>query len=278
MQDRDDFITENLKEHCAECRSLGYEVVGVFLQGSQNYGMDVMSTKYQSDVDTKAIVLPKFSDFCKGNVRISTTHIRENNSHIDIKDINTMFETFKKQNINFIEILFTDYYCFNPKYWGFVDSLRDIATEIAYANINQSLRCIAGTSKEKLKALCHPYPATKDKIEKYGYDPKQLHHIVRLNRFIKDFVSGVPYKDCLKPDQEFRNYCVDIKVHPMDLEKAKEMAERLDRETYEIKEMYAVGKDTINYQAYEKLDNLKVEILKKFFKEEILDRKICGIS
>lgn len=269
MVDREDFIMNNLVDHYNECCSLGYEVVGVFLQGSQNYGMDVMSTKYQSDVDTKAIVLPKFNDFCKGNVRISTTHVRENNSHIDIKDINTMFETFKKQNINFVEILFTDYYRVNPKYQDYVKALRDIATEIAYANINQSLKCIAGTSKEKLKALCHPYPATQDKIEKYGYDPKQLHHIIRLNRFIKDFVRGVPYRDCLKPDQEFRDYCVDVKVYPMDLEKAKEMAERLDQETYEIKDKYMSDKNVVNCEAYEKLDNIKVAVLKQFFKEEV---------
>ena len=35
---------------------------------------------------------------------------------MDIKDIRLYFDNFKKQNINFVEILFTDFYLVNPKY------------------------------------------------------------------------------------------------------------------------------------------------------------------
>ena len=51
---------ERVKEHYTEALSRFSEdrIVGVFLQGSQNYGLDYEG----SDVDTKLIVVPSFED------------------------------------------------------------------------------------------------------------------------------------------------------------------------------------------------------------------------
>ena len=51
---------------------------------------------------------------------------------------------------------------------------------------------------EKYKALEHRYPTLIDKIDKYGYDPKQLHHIVRIHEFLERYIDGESYEDCLK--------------------------------------------------------------------------------
>ena len=69
-----------------------------------------------SDVDTKLIVVPSFADICLNRKPISTTHVRENNEHIDWKDVRLYMETFRKQNLNFLEILFTPYYIIKPMY------------------------------------------------------------------------------------------------------------------------------------------------------------------
>ena len=50
----------------------------------------------------------------------------------------------------------------------------------------------------KKKALCHPYPSLIDKIEKYGYDGKQLHHIIRMCDFIYAYTHNNLYEECLK--------------------------------------------------------------------------------
>lgn len=81
-------------------------------QGSQNYNLDYEG----SDIDTKAIMLPSFSDFVLNAKPLSTTHIMENNEHVDFKDIRLMFDCIKKQNVNFVEILFTPYSIINPEY------------------------------------------------------------------------------------------------------------------------------------------------------------------
>lgn len=77
-------IMARMREHLVpvleHCRG-GW--VGLFLQGSQNYNLDYEG----SDIDTKAIMLPSFSDFVLNAKPLSTTHIMENNEHVDFKDI-----------------------------------------------------------------------------------------------------------------------------------------------------------------------------------------------
>jgi hypothetical protein len=55
------------------------QIVGIFLQGSQNYGLDTPL----SDVDTKLIVVPSFKDIAMNRKPVSTTHVRANEEHTD---------------------------------------------------------------------------------------------------------------------------------------------------------------------------------------------------
>ncbi|MDV7399162.1 hypothetical protein RZS08_47570, partial [Arthrospira platensis SPKY1] len=129
----------------------------------------------------------RFDDFILNKNPISTTHVLENNEHIDLKDLRLMFDCFKKQNINFVEILFTKYRIMNPKYEALFQPMFDNNELIARYNNYASINCMSGMAMEKYKALEHPYPATIDKINKYGYDPKQLHHIIRIREFIERY-------------------------------------------------------------------------------------------
>ena len=114
--ERKDYIFSKLEEHYKKALSLGHEIFCIILQGSQNYNLDIYTDEYKSDIDTKAILLPSFEDFCKGSAPISTTHVRKNEEHIDLKDIRIMFETLKKQNVNFVEVLFSPFYIVPDKY------------------------------------------------------------------------------------------------------------------------------------------------------------------
>lgn len=156
-----------MQEHYDTVKDLGYEIVGLFLQGSQNYELDYED----SDIDTKAIVLPKFNDFVLNAKPVSFTYIMENEEHIDIKDIRVIFDTFLKQNINYIEILFTKYKIINPKYQELIQPLFEHNEAIAHYNTIAAVNCITGMALEKQKALEHPYPSIIHKIEKFGHDP-----------------------------------------------------------------------------------------------------------
>ena len=265
---RENFIMNRLREHYTQLEKMGYEIVFLALQGSQNYGLDIYSEEYTSDIDSKAIVLPSFEDFCNNKTPVSYTKVLDNNEHIDVKDIRVMFETFKKQNINFIETLFTDFKIVNEKYKDIIQVLFDNAEEIAHINKNQALRCMAGMSMEKLKALQHPYPTIADKIEKYGYDPKQLHHILRMNDFIKKYASEKSYKECLIPDD--KEYLIRIKTTFMNVDEAVELAKKTDLETKMIKENNITElPDIINQKGIDILNQVKIDILKMKFKEDL---------
>ena len=108
-KDNKKYIEEGLKRHLDEFNKYysNLELFGIFIQGSQNYRLDIYTDDYKSDIDTKAIVIPSLEDIVMNKKPISTTHILPNNEHLDIKDIRLYFEAFKKQNINFVEILFT---------------------------------------------------------------------------------------------------------------------------------------------------------------------------
>lgn len=265
---REEKIIKRVQEHYDYLQEKGYEIVFLVLQGSQNYGLDVYDEDYMSDVDTKAVILPSFEDFVYNRQPVSETIVLENNEHIDVKDVRVMFETYKKQNINFIETLFTEFRIVNEKYKDLVQILFENAEIIAHININQALRCMAGMSKEKLKALTHPYPTIVDKIEKYGYDPKQLHHIFRMNEFIKKYAKGISYKDCLVPDN--KEELIKIKKGILSLEIAKKLAEEIDYNTWETKEDNIISEDIINQKGIIILDKVKFDLLERKFKEDLL--------
>lgn len=264
---REEKIMKRVKEHYDEACSLGKEVVAVFLQGSQNYELDEYSDEYMSDIDTKCIILPTLDDIVSGKSPYSSTHVCANNEHIDIKDIRVMFEMFKKQNNAYIELLFTKYYYINPKYEKLVMELKSLAEPISRMHPNQALRCMAGTSAEKFKALEHPYPNTMDKINKFGYDPKQLHHILRLNDFMKRYISGEDYASCLIPNHT--GYLMQVKKGLYDLKEARRLAYEYDQKNKLLKEENIQVPEFIDQKTLEALNNLKIKFIKQFLKEEL---------
>ena len=149
-------IIRELQAHRKEAEQLEngiYRPIYIALQGSQNYKLETEN----SDIDTKVITLPSLSQIIKNGKPTSFTHVRANDEHIDMKDVRLMFDCFKKQNINFIEILFTDYYfIMNDNYKSLLEELRNHAEEIAVLNPYRAIKCMKGMAFEKYNALCHP--------------------------------------------------------------------------------------------------------------------------
>jgi hypothetical protein len=184
------------------------QIVGVFLQGSQNYELDYKG----SDVDTKLIVVPSFRDICLNKKPVSTTHVRANDEHADWKDIGLYMETFRKQNLNFLEILFTDFYIINPMYKEEWNRLVEAREFIAHMNPYRAVKSMKGIAMEKYHAMEHRYPAKIDIIEKYGYDGKQVSHLIRVYDYLRRYIAGEPYKDCLIPSSTLRKKIMDYKM------------------------------------------------------------------
>ena len=221
----DEWIMARLTEHYEEAKTLIDEsrIVGLFCQGSQNYGLDYKG----SDIDTKLIIVPTFEDIAFNKKPISTTHVRQNNEHIDLKDVRLYIETFRKQNLNFLEILFTPYKIVNPQYAEFWQKLIDAREAIVHYDIHRSIKSMKGIALEKYHAMEHKYPSKIEIIEKYGYDSKQLHHLMRVENYLMRYIAGESYEACLIPDEETAEKLRKIKEDNgyLSLKQAKTLAD-----------------------------------------------------
>ena len=191
----DEWIMEQLNRHYQEALTLFPEdrIVGVFLQGSQNYGLDYEG----SDIDTKCIVLPTLEDLIFNRKPVSTTHVLPNEEHLDLKDVRLYFQTFRKQNLNFMEILFTKYKIVNSTYEPMWNRLIENNEQIARYNPVGAVKTMKGIAMEKYHAMEHRYPTKIDLIDKWGYDGKQLSHLIRVDEYLARYIAGESYADCL---------------------------------------------------------------------------------
>ena len=205
----DEWIMDRIQEHYEEAKEYFDEnrIVGIFCQGSQNYGLDYEN----SDIDTKLIVVPTFEEIAFNKKPHSTTHVRANNEHIDFKDIRLYIETFRKQNLNFLEILFTPYKIVNPQYAEWWNILVENREAIAHYDIHRAIKSMKGIAMEKYHAMEHRYPSKVDIIDKYGYDSKQLHHLLRVEEYLENYINGATYESCLIPDPETASLLSTIK-------------------------------------------------------------------
>lgn len=267
----DEWIMKRLNEHYQEALTIfpKDKILGIFIQGSQNYQLGYSG----SDIDTKRIVLPTLEDVCLNKQAVSYTHVRTNNEHIDFKDLRKIVEDFKKQNINFLEVLHSKYRIVNEDYTSLFQPMFDCAEEISCYNNYKFVRATAGMSMEKHKALTLDRPSQHDEIVEYGWATKQLHHLFRLRTFLLRWVNGASFAECLI--DPFSDYLCKIKEdgHSMfDLEKATQIAKILDDETNSIKEEYiATHKHIINESIGQMIDNVVVDVIRASLKKEIGD-------
>lgn len=242
---------------------LHYDTVGIFLQGSQNYGCDWE----KSDVDTKAITVPSLKEIALNAPPISSTHILPSQEHIDLKDIRLMFNCFRKQNTNFLEILFTPYVMLNPNYKEIFYPLIENREKIAHYNNYAFINSILGTAHNEYKNLLTNRPGAAESVEKYGYDVKCLAHIVRFAELLERCVNNEPFEDCLQTKK--CEEIIAIKQGFYRVEDAIKIAENADKSMVFIKDQYMENNPlSVNSDVDELLDSVLVNIFQKKFKND----------
>lgn len=181
-----------------------------------------------------------------------------------------MFECFCKQNIQFLELLYTRFKIVDWRYKKLLKPLWEERDAIAAINRKALANSLAGITMEKRKALCHPYPSLLEKIKKYGYDGKQLSHAVRLYILMKNWSEGMPLEKCFWPDKNERemlmNYKkqLDIEGQPLDVERAIAICDEMVRETGKIKSRYGlIWEDP---RGLEVLEKVKYNVIRRAFR------------
>lgn len=234
-------------------------------QGSMNYGM----FDEDSDVDTKILTIPSLEDLALNKPPISHTLILDNNEHCDVKDIREYFKIVRKQNINFTEIFFTDYWLVNPSYTDLWLTLRNNAELITTGNLNRLGKCCYGMCQEKAHALCHPYPSKLHLLEKYGFDSKQLTHAMRMQDFLTDILEGKTFKESLIPHNP--SLLMAIKRYKIEMSKTdaiEKMALVCDAVKDLSDKIIAENKDEYSPEADKVLNDTLVAIVKNSIEKE----------
>lgn len=260
-------VMDRVKEHYNEALAYFPEdrIVGIFLQGSQNYGLATP----QSDVDTKLIVTPTFKDIAMNRKPVSTTHIRANEEHIDFKDIRLYIQTFRKQNLNFLEILYTDFAIVNPIYEKQWNRLVESREAITHFNPYRSVQSMKGIALEKYHAMEHEYPSKVEVLKKYGYDPKQLHHLVRVEDYLGRYINGESYESCLDPGP-MKQELIEIKMGKYSLADARSIADKAKAHVEEMAEYaYSIYPNEEDSEVNKLLDDVQYEIMRIAVKGEL---------
>jgi hypothetical protein len=194
---------------------------------------------------------------------VSTTHVRANDEHIDFKDIRLYIETFNKQNLNFLEILFTDYFIVNPLYAEQWNRLVEAREAIAHMNPYRAVKSMKGIALEKFHAMEHPYPTKLDLIEKYGFDGKQVHHLIRVDDYLTRYIKGESYESCLKPSPDLVAHMLEYKRHEIDLDTARKEAREVLSHTELTADAFCVSHvDEEDKDVVELLQDVSYNIMK----------------
>ena len=224
MTDRN--IIANAIYNCKEMlEDRGLTIVGIFLYGSQNYNLDYED----SDIDLKAIVVPTINDIVFNNKPISTS-IEIPEGLCDIKDIRLMVQSWRKQNVNFMELLFTEYSYVNPLFYEFFRPLLAARETIVRYNEKRAVDCLRGFVYEKYYRLFKDTPSQHDEVTKYGYAAKQLVHMERLASLLEHYMKREPYMECLMVSPEERQKWIDLKTYspnPLSVDEVKERSQKV---------------------------------------------------
>lgn len=249
----------------------GYSIAYICVYGSQNYGLDVYSETYRSDIDMKAIIVPTLDDLVRNSKPISTT-INTEWGQCDLKDIRVYFQTLLKANPTYIETLYTDYYIVDEKFSNEFNHIFNLRDDLVTVLSAQFLKAMYGMMCEKEKALYHPYPTIAHKIEKYGYDGKQAHHILRLWILINDyFKNKLSLSKCIRPSNDI-DMLMETKLNKIPLEEIGKFVSNIMIQARLFKEetLNKIDESKLDYSIKDKFLSLSQDIIKNKIIEECI--------
>jgi len=197
----------------------GYNVFAVVLLGSQIYGLDEYSEEYTSDIDVFAIVFNSFEDLIGNSTPIQrigyTPELRLERTQVHLCTFVEFMRGLMSQNMRYIDPLFSEYYAVNKKYKDVYEKLRShraaIATASQYAFAEASVRFIRATYSALAPEDGSSEPSNDPKIQKFGYNPKRLHHLARCLLLMTRYYNGRPYEECIKVTGEDRERLMRLK-------------------------------------------------------------------
>lgn len=199
-------------------------ILNITLYGSQNYNIDTPN----SDVDVKAIYVPSITEAIVNKNWLSKELHDENNQHCEIKDIREMCKMYSKQNINFLETLFTKYRWDNPFY--------DYTHFLFRVNKEKIAKC---QPYYGIKSICGQGISAIKQLEKNPTDGKKMAKVIYFYLFLRKYEENYPYEKCLKINEQetflhynARNLLIDLKFNNYDFDYCNSLIIEMLKKTF----------------------------------------------
>ena len=138
-------------------------------------------------------------------------------------------------------------------------------------NIYRAVKSMKGIALEKYHAMEHRYPTKADIIDQYGYDGKQVSHLIRVDDYLERYINGESYRSCLRPTETKRERIMDYKLlDKIDLETARvEAKEYLDHAVAIADAFCEKLQDNENQEMRDLLEDVSYNIMKIAVKKEL---------
>ena len=258
-------LEHNLKAS-SESKKAGYYTMFTALYGSQNYNLDTED----SDVDTKTLIVPSFKALCLNDKQF-TKDFDFNGEVVEVKDFRAMFNCFRKQNLNYVEILFSDQVIISGRFYKETVILLSHALDIAHYNETTAVNCMMGIIYRYYKHLFIPFESRPELYKKFGYDPKALYHMYRVMNQLILYLAR--QKNYLYFDNSTRNVLLDMKEGKYTKKQVEELAENCLSRTAEIVNKSMKDLRPKDKKVDELLLDLQYQILSKVAREDLEDEQ-----
>lgn len=266
----DDQVKHHFEVIHDKFKDSGYTPWVTMLYGSQNYGL----ATEESDVDTKTMMMPTLGTALTQKKQLSAEVTFDDGSLDQTKDVREMFYNYLKGNINFIETLYTPHF-YVTQYQDLYAELRKYRTDIARSQPRALLRMAGGMAQQKYVAFDKPFEGKKEVLAKYGYDPKQLHHLARLYFFMLDFLKTSFFEWGLYAchpnyNRDRYTFVMGLKTDPPAEKEARELREKYMDKINELYNRQPELPETICREQVEKfLNDLSLRLLTRHMKGEL---------
>ena len=179
-------ILETLQHYKSYAESQGLIVFSIALKGSQNYNL----ADEDSDIDANLIFIPTLAQL-RDNSKFKFTF---DTGEVTCHNVYQFASIVAKGNPQWVEVCHSDYKIGN-----------DLSLFKHY-QLNPS--ALKGMVMEKVTAFSKLYPSRAKFVNQFGYDPKQLHHIIRLF-------------DCLDSNNPVFRYEGQARQHMLDIKRGR---------------------------------------------------------
>ena len=228
-------ILETLQKYKEYAEAQGLIVYAVGLKGSQNYNL----ADEESDIDANLVFIPTLQQM-RSNEKFS---FKFPEGEVTCHNIYSFAEIVAKGNPQWIEVCHSEW---------------QIGSFELFKHYNLNPSALKGMMMEKVHAFSKLYPSRERYVKEFGYDPKQLHHIIRLYDTLRLGVNVHKYTG------DMRTWMLDIKRgrYPSTLVEAEQL-----RDTYvaELEKFYEARKEAYTPQEvdYAFLDSIVMIYLTK---------------